>query len=258
MPAGNHEIEIEPKYVDIAIPEQHQRRIQIDDSIQDWVVNLNLDQYEAWVPVATPVITGTPLSPWYTDAGMIELDPPGILVTGPQRVLEQIEEGGRRLFLEFPEINIDEANQEKYLREKRVDFETLGVQPVHPEDDTVTVIINFEKTDYRKELVVDNVQVRNKPENADVTYQTEKIHVTVEGRKSIVEALDPGKLTAWVDAAEAVGSEDFVAVNYEVSAPRALSVKIISWQPQTINLKVVPGDGQNNRKAPRTAEEPSG
>jgi hypothetical protein len=258
MQAGSHEITLEPKYVDIAIPEQHRRRIQIDDSIEDWVVNLDLDQYEAWVPIATPVITGTPLSPWYTDASMIELNPPGILVTAPPRVLQQIEETGRSLTLEFGTIDIQGADQATYIREKRVDFDALGVKPVNHEEETVSVVINFEKTGFRKELVVENVQVRNKPEDADVNYQTDKIHVTVEGRKSVIDSLDPDELTAWVDATAAVGAGDFVSVNIEVTAPEDLGVTIIDWQPTTMKLKVIPSDKQNERKQPPAEDGPSG
>jgi hypothetical protein len=260
--AGTHKIRLSPEDVEIAIPEAHRKRIQIDNSIREWVVNVDLDQYEAWVPVATPAITGTPQWPYYSDPSMMELDPSKILVTGPPRVLQRIEDTGQYLFLEIGTIDIGgagRAKQESYVREYRVDFESLGVKPVDPENDTVTVIINFEAMDYRTEVVVENVQVRNKPENADVTYRTEKIHVTVEGRESIIEALESDALTAWVDASKAAGAEDFVAVDYEVTAPRDSGVKIISWRPNTIDLKVVPAETENNRKKRSPpVEEPSG
>lgn len=238
---GSHEFRLSPGNVRIDVPTSHRRRLQVDREVSDWQIRCELEMHTAEIPVAMPTVEGIPEPPYACDPGMLEVKPTTIRVTAAPAVLDGIRRENRRLPLESGVVNVDGANQEVYHRRYRVNFETLGVEPVYPEDRWVEVTIRLERSDFQRQITVGNVRVRNVPEGAQasfVTNENEKITALVEGRRSMVERLQPNQLTAWLDASRVVGATDHVPVRYEVLAPPESGVMVRSWTPETVKLKV--------------------
>lgn len=256
--AGNHSVRLAPGNVKIDIPVSHRKRVQVDSGISDWQVTCDLEMYTAEVSVAMPDLEGVPQPPYYCDPSMLEVKPKKIRVTAAPESLEEIRRENRPLPLESGVVNVDGANQEVYHRRYRVNFEALGVQPVFPEDRWVEVTIRLERGDFEKELTVGNVRVRNVPEGAQASFRTkqdEKITAMVEGRASVLEALQPSHLTAWLDASLVVGATDYVPVRYEVVASPEMRVRVKRWRPDTIQLKVSRGEEGKERTGPAPGGE---
>jgi hypothetical protein len=172
---------------------------------------------------------------------MLEVKPEAITVTASPAILDELERGERKLPLQTVAVNVDGVNQEVWHRRYRVNFEALGVEPVDPEERWVEVTILLERSDYQKELTVGNVQVRNLPAGMQSSFATEqKIMAVVEGRKSVVESLQPNQLTAWLDASLVLDATDYIPIEYDVVGPTETRIDVKSWKPDTIKLKVSP------------------
>jgi hypothetical protein len=251
--AGHHRIPLTPQNVKIDVPVSHRKRVQVDSKISDWQVQCDLEMYARELPVARPGIQGTPEPPYYCDETMLEVSPSKIMVTAPPTTLNQLGQEKRQLPLQNFAVKVDGVNQEVVYRRYRVLFEALKVEPVFPGDRWVDVTIHLERTDFEREIPVEDVQVRNLSEGARSSFATdEKIMATIEGRKSVIESLEPSQVTAWLDASLVAGATDYVPIRYEVTAPTELGVHVKSWKPDTIRLKVTP------ESKPRSEKKPSG
>jgi hypothetical protein len=257
--------------VKFVIPEPAKRFVDVvKDPLRETVVECQFLVHKAEIRVATPILRQNPSWPpyyvgphHYVDPSGIEMDPKTLVVRGAPDALGRLKAGVLPLTDKWLSVSCGENDPEQALEiPYTVDFAGARVEPFGDSPKTVMAGFYVERTDHTRAF---EVQVQRGKTNMDVVagrrivYEPNKVRVTLEGRIRVLDNVKAEQIEVRFDVAKAVEqSPNPAEVEYSVTTPKDLDVRVVGKDPLTIRVTITDLEvdpGANEEKEPEGAAQ---
>ncbi len=237
--------------VKFVIPQPAERFVDVvKDPLRETVVECQFLVHTAEIRVATPSLRQNASLPpcyvgpyQYVDAAEIEMEPKTLLVRGSPETLDALKNGVLPLSDKWLAVSCGENDPEQIMEiPYTVDFAEAEVEPFKDTPKTVLARFYVERTDDTREF---EVQVQRGKISMDLVagrrmvYEPNKVRVTLEGRTRVLDGVKPEQIEVRFDIAKALAqSPEPVDVEYTVTTPKDLDVRVVGRNPETIRVTI--------------------